>query len=198
MATLTFQEVTTASWPDFEALFDAKGCPHFCYCMVWRAIGAERKLKGAARKASVKLRVDGGTPIGLLGYLDGAPVAWCSIAPRPTYRRLGGLEVEGERPEDVWSLACFFIKREHRGRGLTTELIAAAITQAKNHGARVLEAYPVDHDAPSYRFMGFTKTFEAAGFVEVARAGYRRHVMRLGIAEISVAGQSELLPWAKN
>jgi len=182
MAILTFKEVTPASWPDFETLFDAKGCPHFCYCMVWRAVGAERKLKGAARKASMKQRVDAGTPVGILGYLQGNPVAWVSIAPRPTYRRLGGLEVEGEREDDVWSLACFFIKREHRGQGIMPTLITAAIAQAKIKGAKILEAYPVDKDAPSYRFMGFTNTFEAAGFVEVARTGYRRHVMRLDLA----------------
>jgi hypothetical protein len=42
----------------------------------------------------------------------------------------------------------------------------------------VVEAYPVDADSPSYRFMGFVAPFEKAGFREVGRAGTRRHVMR--------------------
>lgn len=50
---------------------------------------------------------------------------------------------------------------------------------AREQGATVVEAYPVDPDAPSYRFMGFVPTFEEAGFSEVGRAGYRRHVMQL-------------------
>jgi len=183
MSHLQVREVDQTRWADFEALFESKGAPHFCYCMVWRAVGEERHMKGAARKASMKQRVDAGTPIGLIGYADGTPVAWCSVAPRPTYRRLGGLEMEGEAPDDVWSIACFFIKRQYRGQGLTRQLITAAIAHAKAKGAKALEAYPVTPDAPSYRFMGYMPTFEALGFKKVAQAGHRRHVMRLSLAE---------------
>jgi hypothetical protein len=45
----------------------------------------------------------------------------------------------------------------------------------------VIEAYPVDPDSPSYRFMGFVGVFAAAKFEEVGRAGRRRHVMRFTI-----------------
>jgi hypothetical protein len=61
-------------------------------------------------------------------------------------------------------------------------LIAAAVDYARQNGATVVEAYPVDPDAPSYRFMGFVPVFAEAGFVEVGRAGYRRHVMRLALS----------------
>jgi hypothetical protein len=62
--------------------------------MVWRATGAEtRRTKGSERKAAMEARVRGGVPIGILGYLGNEPVAWCSIAPRPTYRPLGGPDV---------------------------------------------------------------------------------------------------------
>ena len=42
-----------------------------------------------------------------------------------------------------------------------------------------LEATPVDPASPSYRFMGFVRVFQEAGFVEIGRQGIRRHVMRL-------------------
>ncbi|MDA1004136.1 MAG: acetyltransferase [Chloroflexi bacterium] len=45
----------------------------------------------------------------------------------------------------------------------------------------MVEAYPVDRDSPSYRFGGFVETFADAGFVEVGRAGLRRHVMRYDV-----------------
>jgi GNAT superfamily N-acetyltransferase len=119
-----------------------------------------------------------GIPIGLLGYSDGEPVAWCSIAPRTTYRNLGGLTSTSESPEEVWSLVCFFIRREFRGKGLTKRIIEAAVQHAAKHGAKVVEAYPVEPGSPSYRFMGYLPTFSAAGFHEVGRAGIRRRVMR--------------------
>jgi hypothetical protein len=54
-----------------------------------------------------------GVPVGRLGYLDGKPVAWCSIAPRSTYRELGGPpQAAGE---NVWSLVCFLVTRAYRG-----------------------------------------------------------------------------------
>jgi GNAT superfamily N-acetyltransferase len=113
-------------------------------------------------------------------YRDGAPIAWCSIAPRDTYRHLGGLD-DFETPERVWALACFFIKREYRGHGISKKLLLAAVDHAARNGATVVEAYPVDPDSPSYRFMGFVETFSEAGFEKVGRAGRRRHVMRFPV-----------------
>jgi GNAT superfamily N-acetyltransferase len=173
-----FREVDRSTWPDMECLFESRGAPKYCWCMVWRANAEEaRRTDGAGRKAGLARRVDAGVPVGLLGYLDGEPVAWCSIAPRETYRSLGGMD--GGPRERVWSIVCFFLKRDLRHRGATAQLIAAAIAQARKRGATVVEAYPVDPHSPSYRFMGFISSFAAAGFVEVGRVGTRRHVMRL-------------------
>lgn len=137
-----------------------------------------RKTDKASRKAAMSKRVRGGVPVGLLGYLDEEPMAWCSIAPRETYRSLGGPE-EPSEPGAVWSIACFFIDRRIRGQGVMHQVLEAAIAHAKARGASVVEAYPVDPDSPSYRFMGFVPTFRDAGFQEVGLAGTRRHVMRL-------------------
>ena len=146
--------------------------------MVWRATPQEAKrTDGASRKAAFTRRVRQGLPVGILGYLEGKPVAWCSIAPRQTYRNLGGVAEAAD--ENVWSLACFFVTRQYRGQGMTARLISAAVEQAWARGATVVEAYPVDPDSPSYRFMGFVAAFKKAGFVEAGRAGTRRHVMRL-------------------
>ena len=59
------------------------------------------------------------------------------------------------------------------------QLLNEAIKMARKRGARVVEAYPVDPDSPSYRFMGFVSNFKKARFVETGRAGKRRHVMHL-------------------
>jgi hypothetical protein len=88
--------------------------------MVWRARGAEAKdTKGSGRKVAIKTLVDDGVPIGLLGYIDGDPIAWCSIAPRSTYRPLGGEDEPSEKAGEEWSLVCFFVRREFRGQGVT-------------------------------------------------------------------------------
>jgi len=109
-------------------------------------------------------------------------MAWCSIAPRATYRRLGGADDFADDPDAVWSLVCFFVKRDYRGHGVTDQLLRAAIAHAGRRGAKIVEAYPVDPDSPSYRFMGFVRVFERAGFKNAGAAGTRRHVMRLELA----------------
>lgn len=178
-----FREVDNANWHDFERLFAARGGPKSCWCMLWRASSAEAKAAdGSSRKTAIHSRVRNGVPIGLLGYIADEPVAWCSIAPRATYRRLGGPEDFGDEPDAVWSLACFFIRRDLRGKGAGEQTLKAAIAHARRKGGKILEAYPVDPDSPSYRFMGFVGLFERAGFKAIVRAGTRRHVMRLSLA----------------
>ncbi|MEO6394458.1 MAG: GNAT family N-acetyltransferase [Devosia sp.] len=125
-------------------------------------------------------RVKSGTTVGLVGYLEGEPVAWVSIAPRDTYRgELGG--PEAQPAERIRSLACMYVKRQLRKDGLSQELIEAAAAYAKKRGATVLEAYPVSPDSPSYRFMGFVPAFQRLGFKAAGTAGSRRHVMRLAL-----------------
>ena len=175
---LTFHDVDRERWPDLVRLFGGRGGPKSCWCMVWRATPQEAKqTDGASRKRALQARVQKDVPIGLLGYLNGEPVAWCSIAPRESYRRLGGPDDDGDAR--VWSLVCMFIRRDLRGQGIAAQLIEAAVAQARARGATVVEAYPVDPDSPSYRFMGFVDAFARAGFRHVGRAGTRRYVMRI-------------------
>jgi GNAT superfamily N-acetyltransferase len=136
--------------------------------------GADRANK-SDKKRSLKSYVENTFPIRLIGYADAEPVAWCSIAPRETYR-----ELDGDRAlADVWSLVCLFIKREYRRKGITEALIGAAIKYARDQGAKYIEAYPVDPDSPSYRFMGFKPVFDKMGFQFKHKAGQRRYVMTI-------------------
>ena len=107
---------------------------------------------GASRKAAMAGRISAGVPVGLLGYIDEEPVAWCSVAPRSTFRRLVD---DGSPDEGIWSITCFFVVRRLRGQGITRRIIQAAVDAARSHGASIVEAYPVDADSHSYRFMGF-------------------------------------------
>jgi len=171
---LVTKPVDPSTWSDFEKLFTSKGGPSYCWCMAWRMTKEElRQNTSANRKKFIKQRVNKGIPIGLVGYLGDEPVAWCSVAPRDTHQRLGG----DDTLQNVWSLTCFYIRKDFRDRGFVDKLIAAAKAYARKHGARYLEAYPVDPDSPSYRFMGFVNSFVKAGFESRGKAGTRRNVM---------------------
>jgi GNAT superfamily N-acetyltransferase len=173
----TFRPVTNETWPDMAALFDGRGGPKTCWCMVWRTgpEGNRAPVPAPARRAAMQGLVAQGTAVGLLGYDGDSPVAWVSIAPRAVFD--ASLSPMPDLP-GLWSLTCFFIRSDHRRQSGFMALLAAAETHARQNGASGIECYPVDPDSPSYRFSGFVPAFEKAGYVEVARAGLRRHVMR--------------------
>jgi hypothetical protein len=176
-AVLSFRPVTSATRGDFERLFNSPGAPKYCWCMAWRRTSEEAKHHASAdAKRQMMKRISAGVPVGLLAYAEGEPTAWVSIAPRSTFR-LGGPEAA---PGDViWSVSCFYVPRKLRGNGTVHHLLAAAVDHARRNGATIVEAYPVDETSPSYRHMGFVPVFQRAGFIEVGRAGTRRHVVRL-------------------
>src|SRR5690606_37161530 len=98
---LIFKPVTAETVRDFQSLFGAPGAPKYCWCMTWRASSDELKhTKSPSRQRQMLGRIAEGVPVGLLAYLAGVPVAWVSVAPKASFRGLGG-------PEDdlpVWSL----------------------------------------------------------------------------------------------
>lgn len=152
--------------------------------MVFRPMSSTFRRAGSpAKKQALAETVASNIPVGILAYDGEEPVAWCSIAPLETYTNLRTRSYvsDGSDTEDVWSIACFYIKSAFRRQGMTTPLITAAIEYAKANGAKVVEAYPVDYDSPSYSYMGRIGTFERLGFKEIAMAGTRRHIMRLQV-----------------
>jgi GNAT superfamily N-acetyltransferase len=172
--------VTKDRWPDLVALFD-RPIVRTCFCMFYRKTGTGTGVGEQNRKA-MKVLVDRGTEPGLIGYQDGVPVAWVSLGPREDYaklRRSSIMKPVDDRP--VWSIVCFFVDRNARGRGLSERMLRAAVDYARSRGARLLEAYPVDkaeRSHPDDMFFGAKSMYERAGFREVARRKATRPVVR--------------------
>jgi GNAT superfamily N-acetyltransferase len=172
--------VTRDRWADLVEMFD-RSIVRTCFCMYYRKTGSGTG-PGGENRAAMKALVDGGTVPGLIGYEDDVPVAWVSLGPREEYPKLARSPVMkpvDDRP--VWSIVCFFVAREARGRGLARRMLRAAQDYARSNGARLLEAYPVDKDEPShpdFMFFGAKSMYDRAGFREVARRKPTRPVVR--------------------
>ena len=90
----------------------------------------------------------------------------------------------------VWSIVCFKVEVGYRRQGVTHALLAGPIEYARAHGVPMLEAYPIDPEGQrldvSFSYVGFTGTFEAAGFsrvleTEAHSARRPRWLMRLDL-----------------
>ena len=170
---ITVHPVTPDRWRDLVELFERPGprggkpMPASCWCMWWR----ERTGDGAKNKRAMGKLVRSGTRPGLLGYLEGSPVGWVSMAPRETYGQL--LRSPRYRPRDddtgVFAIVCFYVDPGSKGSGVGRALLDAAIASARDRGATAVEAYP--SVKPDY--MGRLESFERRGFRRIREEGSR-------------------------
>ena len=82
----------------------------------------------------------------------------------------------------VWAISCFFIRSKARGRGITHRLVEGGIDFARQNGARLLEACPIDLSRDSRSiglFVGSSRVFEKAGFERLVEHKAGRPLMRL-------------------
>lgn len=177
---LTFHPVTSERLPDLRRFSEQHGKFRYCSCMRWRLTSGDyQRSTKESRIAMLDDLVSHNTPVGILAYLDGDPVGWCSVAPRETYaalERYRALPRLDNQP--VWSIVCFFIDSHARRRGVTLGLLRAAVDYARSQGAQIVEGYPVEPGPRLYTYMGAPSTFLQAGFHDVTPPGQLRQVMR--------------------
>jgi GNAT superfamily N-acetyltransferase len=181
---IRIEPATADRWPDVVALFGPRGACGGCWCMYWRTTRSEfETLKGDGNRRRLKKLVAADPPPGVLAYLDDEPVGWCAIAPREAYESLARsriLKPVDDKP--VWSITCLFVDKRHRRRGLSVRLIRGAVDLARDHGARLVEAYPIEpkkNEMPDvFAFVGLASAFTRAGFKEITRRSPTRPIMR--------------------
>jgi len=175
MAKLEFHPLTSVRWDDVETLFGPRGACGGCWCMYWKLPRAEfAKLKGEGNRRAFRKIVKAGSVPGILAYADGKPVGWCAVEPRAEYPVLARSRVLApldDRP--VWSVTCFYVARGHRRKGVTVQLLRAALKHVRRRGGRVVEGYPVvpkpyHTSSTTFAWTGFAPAFEAAGFKDCA------------------------------
>jgi GNAT superfamily N-acetyltransferase len=176
--------LTPERWTDFEAVLGAHGAYGGCWCMFWRMNRADfQRMCGDGTHQVMRALVDSGETPGLLGYLEGKAVGWVSVGPRADFPALDrSPTLKPVDDAEVWSVNCFYVVSRMRHKGVSHALLRAAVTFAVEHGARIVEGYPVDvkttkYPAP-YLYTGALGLFLQAGFVEVLRRRPTRPILR--------------------
>jgi ribosomal protein S18 acetylase RimI-like enzyme len=183
------QPLTRETWPDLEAVFNARGCSvaRGCWCMYYRKSGHWMKPEMAkSNRAALKSLADQGEHVGLIGYRDGVPVGWISFGPRGDFAKLERSPVmKPVDDEPVWSIVCFVVPSEYRRQGVARALLDAAVAYCRRKKVKLVEAYPVDKPdraADTSMWFGAKSMFDAAGFAEVARRKPERPIVRIRTA----------------
>jgi GNAT superfamily N-acetyltransferase len=180
MGTIRIELATASRFDDAQHALTGGGDGRSCQCQWWTLTNAQFNAASAAERTQLlRDEIASGPPPALIAYVDGEAAGWVRVGPRTAQVRLSRTKnfAASEEPwddESVWAVSCFVVRKEHRGAGLTTQLLRAAVDYARDHGARVVEGYPVDPGAGRKKssnelYHGTVSTFAAAGFREVAR-----------------------------
>ena len=148
---LDIRPLTPDRIPDLATLFDQGGDPKWCWCTYFRVRGRDWSNSTAAenRASSSRRPPDGTTRRSCAGPRrvpgrDGRRLG----QPRLRARTTSGWPTPRSWPRSTTrrsgrSCASSSVARS-RGQGVADALLDAAIAYARDHGATILEAYPVD------------------------------------------------------
>jgi GNAT superfamily N-acetyltransferase len=171
-------------WDHFASLLAQSGC----VCMAYRnssldTLGRLEHMRGLCEREPGP---------GVLAFVDGEVAAWCSIAPKCTYRALvNSRTIPHVDDAEAWSAVCFRVRSGFRRRGLMHDLLDGAIDHVRASGAFVIEGYPVDPEGDrvdqTAAYVGTVGLFEAHGFeralqTEGRSGGKRRWLVRRRLA----------------
>lgn len=184
------RELSPETLPDFERLAKKQGS---CWCMYYQrprpvlrgGKAAEHRERNRADKTKL---VHEGRAHAILVYEDGTPVGWCQYGPREelpridagrNYRAAGG---PPDQDGKLWRITCFFVDPAHRGKGVASFALKAALESIRKQGGGIAEAYPVVSEGmvarPEFRWFGTPSMFEREGFQTVAPLGTSGVLMR--------------------
>lgn len=182
---LVCHPLTPDRFSDMEEVFGDRGVARDCFCMYWRRPDGGFADDRDNRDRFADMLGQETVPPGLLGYIDREPLGWVQVGPRsdfPTLRRSRLLKpVDDIEP---WTINCFVVRTGRRRRGVGRALLASAIAYARDQGAEIVEAYPVDgprSSAVDY-YTGTLEMFAEHGFVELIRRNDTRPIVRLSLS----------------
>ncbi|MER5870733.1 GNAT family N-acetyltransferase [Streptomyces sp. NPDC002044] len=173
---LEVRPATADLWDDVRKVLQPKKSAHTCWCMAWRlSTGDYGRMTADERGEHLRtLAEKADPPPGVLGFVGGEVAGWCNVAPRRQLDRLTASKTI--TPVDdlpVWSVTCFVVRKEFRGKGVASGLLEGAVEHARSHGAPAVEGYPVDPEGgrvnPTLAYVGTMDMFERAGFRRITR-----------------------------
>ena len=178
--TYTVKALDESTWPAFAELVEANnGVFGGCWCIGFHSEGPtggptlnrERKLE----------RVRNGTTHAALVFDGDACLGWCqfgSPAELPRIKNRPAYEKSLTTLAD-WRIACNFVGKGHRRKGVATAALAGALELIGGLGGGVVEGYPEDAAdvAAGFLFHGALSTFEQLGFERDRKIGKHRWVV---------------------
>ena len=178
----TVKALGESTWPAFAALVERNnGVFGGCWCMGFHPEGGDRKATAAQNRTRKLARVRAGTAHAALAFDGDDCVGWCQFGVPdevPRIKNRAAYEKDQTSSPD-WRIACCFVGKGHRRRGVATAALAGALDLIASLGGGEVEGYPEDADSvpAGFLFHGALSTYEQLGFTRQRAIGKHRWVV---------------------
>jgi GNAT superfamily N-acetyltransferase len=171
---------TRDRWDDIVRVFESGAIANRCWCQWIRKTQRQAREDGPeGNRQSLRALVDEGGVPGMIAYVRGVPVGWCSVGPKSSFGRLRRSRAltpaDGHpSPENTWATLCFYVVPGYRSHGVSRALLRAAVRFADRSGAAAFEVYPVRTEgnriSNDSAYPGTEQMCRGEGFEEVPSA----------------------------
>lgn len=171
-----------STWDAFAALVEHNnGVFGGCWCMGFHPEGVGKDTTPALNRERKLARVRAGTTHAALVFDGDECLGWCQFgAPDEVPRIKSRAAYErGRTTSPDWRIACCFVGKGNRRRGVASAALAGAVHLIARLGGGSVEGYPEDAGSvpAGFLFNGALSTYEQLGFVRDRRIGKHRWVV---------------------
>ena len=175
----TIKALDESTWDAFAALVEANnGVFGGCWCL-----GFHEPFPGGAenhRRRKLE-RVRAGEAHAALVFAGDECVGWCQFGSPAELPRIKSLKAYETGLVDLpdWRIACNFVGKGHRRKGVASAGLAGALDLIARLGGGVVEGYPEGADSvpAGFLFNGALSTYEKLGFARDRKIGKHRWVV---------------------
>jgi GNAT superfamily N-acetyltransferase len=178
----TVKALDETTWDAFAALVEKNnGVFGGCWCIGFHPEGGGKDATPALNRRRKLERVRAGTAHAALVFDGDDCVGWCQFGAPDEVPRIKSRAAyeKGQSIRPDWRIACNFVGKGHRRRGVATAALAGALDLIASLGGGIVEGYPeAAGSVPAgFLFNGALSTYERLGFVRDRRIGKHRWVV---------------------
>jgi GNAT superfamily N-acetyltransferase len=180
--TYTIRALDETTWDAFADLVERNnGVFGGCWCIGFHPEGGDRKATAAENRRRKLERVREGSAHAALVFDGESCVGWCQFGVPDEVPRIKNRAAyeKGRSTSPDWRIACNFVGKGHRRRGVAAAALAGALDLIAGMGGGTVEGYPEDAASvpAGFLFHGALSTYEQLGFTRDRRIGKHRWVV---------------------
>jgi GNAT superfamily N-acetyltransferase len=177
----TVRPLDESTWDAFAALVERNnGVFGGCWCMGFHPDGVGNTTPAVNRERKLE-RVRAGTAHAALVFDGDDCLGWCQFGGPDEVPRIKSRAAyeQGLAELPDWRIACCFVGKGQRRRGVATAALAGAIELIAGLGGGTVEGYPEDAASvpAGFLFSGALSTYEQLGFARDRKIGKHRWVV---------------------